>query len=117
MKFASLIILAMLLPLKTMGAAPASSPEKVEKGKKLFENNCVACHGSGGKGDGVAAAALNPTPRNLVTGPYNGGGTPDEVFATITNGLKGSSVMAGFKNLSEEERWALTFFVLSLKAK
>jgi mono/diheme cytochrome c family protein len=37
-----------------------------EKGHELFKQNCVACHGEGGKGDGPAAAALNPKPRDLT---------------------------------------------------
>ncbi len=36
------------------------------KGKTIFTKSCANCHGVAGKGDGVAAAALNPKPTNLA---------------------------------------------------
>lgn len=44
-----------------------------EKGKALFAQNCAACHGTAGKGDGAAAAALNPKPRDLTDKAYMAG--------------------------------------------
>ncbi len=44
-----------------------------EKGKALFAQICAACHGTAGKGDGAAAAALNPKPRDLTDKAYMGG--------------------------------------------
>jgi mono/diheme cytochrome c family protein len=35
-------------------------------GKKTFEANCLMCHGATGKGDGAAAAALKPKPRDFT---------------------------------------------------
>lgn len=35
------------------------------KGKEKFQVFCASCHGSTGIGDGPAAAALNPKPKNL----------------------------------------------------
>ena len=37
------------------------------KGKTLFEKQCVMCHGSEGKGNGVAAANLKPAPTDLTS--------------------------------------------------
>lgn len=36
------------------------------RGREVFEKNCVACHGSDGKGTGPAAAALPVKPANLT---------------------------------------------------
>ncbi len=44
-----------------------------EKGKAQFVQNCAPCHGPAGKGDGAAAAALNPKPRDLTDKAYLGG--------------------------------------------
>ena len=33
-----------------------------EEGKKLYTQNCGVCHGDKGRGDGIAAAGLNPKP-------------------------------------------------------
>jgi len=35
------------------------------KGKVLYETYCAVCHGAEGKGDGPAAAGLNPKPANF----------------------------------------------------
>ncbi len=43
------------------------------KGKVSFEQLCASCHGAAGKGDGPAAAALTPKPRNLTDKAYMGG--------------------------------------------
>jgi mono/diheme cytochrome c family protein len=37
----------------------------IERGKKVFDANCVSCHGKEGRGDGPAAAALSPKPADL----------------------------------------------------
>lgn len=52
-------------------ADTAKTAKKVRKldmasGKKVYETNCVLCHGASGKGDGAGAAALNPKPRNFT---------------------------------------------------
>ena len=36
------------------------------KGKDIYAKSCASCHGPAGKGDGAAAAALNPKPTNLA---------------------------------------------------
>lgn len=40
------------------------------KGKASYDQICAACHGPSGKGDGPAAAALNPKPKDLVDKGY-----------------------------------------------
>lgn len=66
-------------PPPTPSPAPATPPAAVSKetasgnaakGKKIFSNSCSGCHGSGGKGDGAAAAALNPKPKDLTDKTY-----------------------------------------------
>ena len=57
-----------------------------EAGKKIFETNCVACHGSEGKGDGAAAAALTPKPRNFTDAVYMKKRPLDSLRAVISNG-------------------------------
>jgi len=91
----------------------ASTPELVAHGKEVYTQNCVACHGPQGLGDGPAAAALNPKPRDFTSGIWKAGGAPSQVFQTLTKGLQGSP-MPGFSTLSVKDRWALTHFVRSL---
>jgi mono/diheme cytochrome c family protein len=62
-------------------APPAVSPEKLAAatqpsgdpltaGKQIFSQVCTPCHGPEGKGDGPAAVALDPKPRNLTDPGY-----------------------------------------------
>lgn len=85
--------------------------ERVTKGKTLFETNCVSCHGTEGKGDGVAGKNLNPPPRNFhqLTGWTNG---PEfsKMYKTLQEGII-SRGMASYSNLSPEDRIALIHYI------
>jgi mono/diheme cytochrome c family protein len=43
--------------------AHAATTPDVAKGKEIFAQRCVPCHGATGHGDGPASASLNPKPR------------------------------------------------------
>jgi mono/diheme cytochrome c family protein len=90
------------------------STESVAKGKELFGRYCVACHGSGGKGDGMAVATLPSHLDDLSTLPP-APVFPDGIIAyRIANGAEG---MPAWKTvLAENEIWDLLNFIRSLKA-
>lgn len=61
------IFLSILFSI-TLGSALgwAQTPKAdLSAGKAKYNQFCATCHGASGKGDGPAAAALNPKPRNL----------------------------------------------------
>jgi mono/diheme cytochrome c family protein len=91
-----------------------ASPELLSRGKELFDLNCISCHGESGRGDGPAAATMNPHPRNFTSPEVwtNGFETPD-MFKTVTQGISGTS-MAPFDYLSKRDRMALVHYVQSL---
>ena len=95
---------------------PKSTPGLIATGKRNFGTYCATCHGAQGNGDGIAAAPLNPKPRNFHKEKFKFGSTPEEVFKTITQGVSGTA-MAPFVALSENDRWSLVYFVLSLTKK
>lgn len=91
-----------------------STPELVSKGRELFQAQCVACHGAEGQGNGPAAAALNPKPRNFTQNVgWKNGRKPTMVFKTLKEGIAGGA-MASFATLPADDRWALAAYVLSL---
>lgn len=112
----SLTVAAVLLVASGARAAepPRKTPELLARGKASYEMNCASCHGDTGLGDGAAAVALDPKPRNLVTGTYRNGTKPADVFATLEKGIEGTT-MIPFSHLPADERWALTHYVLDLR--
>jgi cytochrome c oxidase cbb3-type subunit 3 len=57
-----------------------------EQGKKLYGQFCASCHGQSGKGDGAAAAALNPKPRDHTNKDYMSKMSDAEMLSVIKNG-------------------------------
>lgn len=70
-------------------------------GKGLYEAQCVACHGKGGKGDGPAAAAMNPRPGDLTNASRMAAIADDSLVQVITKGRK---AMPGFGQLLSREQ-------------
>jgi mono/diheme cytochrome c family protein len=85
------------------------SQEAVEKGKGLYhgKGGCVNCHGAGGRGDGPAAAGLDPAPRNFHHHGFWRHRTEGEIFWVIKNGSPGTSMIPFGGVLSDEEIWAI----------
>jgi mono/diheme cytochrome c family protein len=90
---------------------PVSGPKAVEQGKKVAQVNCVSCHGAGGKGDGAAAAALNPKPADWTSARVQTD-TDGELFWKISTGR---GPMPPWKHLPESDRWAVVSYIRSLK--
>ena len=94
------------------GVATISSAEEkgnVEEGKTQYQNICASCHGATGKGDGVAAAALDPKPRDLSDGAYVSTLSNEHLYKVISEGGAAvglSPMMAAWGGvLSEQQIW------------
>ncbi|MBI4610337.1 MAG: cytochrome c [Candidatus Rokubacteria bacterium] len=91
---------------------PLPKSDKVlAQAKKVFETNCVACHGPKGLGDGPAAAALPVKPANW-TAAATQAESDGELFWKISNGR---GPMPPWKHLPENDRWAMVQFIRTLK--
>ena len=64
----------------------AAAGPAVAEAREVFNTRCTACHGSAGKGDGVAAAALNPKPRDMTDGAWQKSATDDHIKKVIVEG-------------------------------
>ena len=84
------------------------------EGKKLVDTNCVTCHGTSGKGDGPAAAALPPPKPADWTSPKLAAEADGELFWKISNGR---GAMPPWKHLPEKDRWTLVNYIRSLQKK
>ncbi|MEO6163798.1 MAG: ethylbenzene dehydrogenase-related protein [Candidatus Binatia bacterium] len=101
---------------------PAASPKLLAIGKQLYGQQCAACHGATGRGDGEAAYLLYPKPRDLVAAKYRlvstweRVATDQDLFDTISRGMPGSS-MPSWGHLTAEQRWGLVHYIKSLAEK
>jgi mono/diheme cytochrome c family protein len=93
-------------------SAAGTSTAGDDLGKKVYLERCALCHGPQGKGDGTAAAGLDPKPRNHTDGSYMNGRTNDELLTVIRNG-KGAMPAWG-TILSDQEIHAVLGYVRTL---
>lgn len=106
-----------------IGEPPAPSKELVTKGEEVWQQaKCWECHGQEGKGDGEKADDLETDldypirPADLTTGRFKSGPSVKDIFRTMTTGLSGTPMPSYADSLTEQERWALSYYVLSLSA-
>lgn len=89
------------------------SPEVLKRGKVLYSQFCVMCHGTTGVVEGNMAT-MNPAPTNLTT----------EAFHNQKDGVLYYKIRTGKppkpsfeKHMTEEDTWKLLHYLRTLKAK
>jgi mono/diheme cytochrome c family protein len=101
-------------------AGPSASGERqgrVVNGRVVYEQNCAVCHGTSGDGRGMAQMMLRTKPRDFREGIFKFRSTPtgslptdEDLFGTISKGLRGTGMIAQ-GHLSEDERRAVVEYV------
>jgi len=106
-----------------IGSPPTPSQDILTHGKEVWQNaKCWECHGQTGKGDGEKAAGLKDDfgfpvrPADLTSGQFKSGPSVQDIFRTMSTGLSGTPMPSYGDSLSEQDRWALAYYVLSLSA-
>jgi mono/diheme cytochrome c family protein len=89
--------------------------EQLAQGKDIFTKNCIACHGSGGKGDGPGATTLQPKPADFTNPEHSSFYSNQGRIYLIKKGMKGTAMAAWENILSEEEILSVYAYVNSLK--
>jgi len=103
-----------------LGAKENQEKGDPKKGKEKYMENmrCSACHGDSGKGDGPAAFALNPKPRNYTDCAVMSKKSDAELFKVIKEGGPAvglSPLMAPFgSQLNDKEVWDVVAFIRSI---
>jgi len=59
-------------------------------GKAIYDTRCSPCHGMDGAGDGPAAAAITPKPRNFRDRDFWSGRTDTQLHAVVKEGRPGT---------------------------
>ena len=106
-----------------IGQPPAPSQDLLAHAKDVWQNaKCWECHGQTGKGDGEKAAGLKDDfgfpirPADLTSGQFKSGPSVQDIFRTMSTGLSGTPMPSYRDSLSEQDRWALAYYVLALSA-
>ncbi len=83
-------------------------------GHELYMAGCASCHGPTGRGDGLDKPMDERGKpirvRDLTSGEFRGGGTPEEVFKRIRCGVPGTP-MPVQENMTDQEVWQLVYYV------
>jgi len=99
---------------------PRRTPELIAKGKELYQMaECFKCHETEGRGNGPSATNLKddwgfPIQPADLTRPLKRGSSAEAIYKTLVTGLDGTPMPSYEGALSDEEFWALSFYVVSL---
>ena len=61
-------------------------PAAMKEAEEIFKTRCTTCHGAGGKGDGPAAVALNPKPRDMTDEAWQKSVSDEQIDKIIAGG-------------------------------
>jgi len=110
-------------PPIVIGEPPRPTAALLERGKQLYtQAKCFQCHGEDGKGDGPSAGELQDDlkfpirPADFTRGQFKGGGDVRDIYRTMTTGLDGTPMPSFADSMKDDERWAISYYVLSFSA-
>ena len=97
------------------------TPDTLRRGRSLYFQNCVLCHGDKGQGDGplsrMHAQRTGQAPRDLSSTRVQSQMTDGEIFWKVTNGWRkqGKIIMPAFgEDHRDEDIWSLVLYIRSL---
>lgn len=81
------LVVAPLLACRKKAEVPPPAPSAAAQAAQgTFKTVCSVCHGESGRGDGIAAANLNPKPRNYTDRAWQKSVTDDHIREIILKG-------------------------------
>ncbi|MCK4777119.1 MAG: c-type cytochrome [Actinomycetia bacterium] len=88
---------------------PKVNPSALD-GKKIYEMNCIGCHGKEGDGLGDLSAELDPKPADFNR-DLTRNAKPYEYFDTVSKGKDGTAMQAWKDEMNEVSIWDVVFYV------
>src|SRR5438132_557453 len=88
---------------------PLRAPD-VRRGARVYAQACAACHGIDGHPNPALGLETRPPDFHSEGGPL----TPQRIFSAATYGVPKTAMPAFDSGLTDEERWDVAFFILSL---
>ena len=86
------------------------------RGRAIYEQNCVQCHGATGAGDGPRSKETNTPPPAIGAAATMHGVTPAFAYRVVSVGIPNTMMASWAPVLSTDERWAVVQYVASLRA-
>ncbi|TFH08779.1 MAG: c-type cytochrome [Nitrosomonadales bacterium] len=83
----------------------------IANGSHFFAENCVACHGPQGKGNGILAKSFSKIPADLLTEPHTERHTAGDFFNWLTKGIPDTGMPGFGDKLEEEDRWDVVNYI------
>jgi len=93
---------------------PVTMPS-LARGAQVYQQNCASCHGMLGRGDGPAAAGMDPAPANLSDAATLRTVLPLDYYQRVTIGVTGTAMPAFESRLPPEDRWAAAAYATLLR--
>ncbi|HEX8991285.1 MAG TPA: c-type cytochrome [Anaerolineales bacterium] len=101
-------------PMPTLGAlVPAAAPD-VQQGAMIYAQNCAACHGTTGLGDGPQSMQLAVTVPGLGLAEVARASSPAAWFKMVTQGNLDRFMPPFVGALTDEQRWDVVAYALTL---
>lgn len=106
-----------------LAAGRLSDHAVIDRGRQVYLDNCVACHGSRGDGRGMAAHMFRTKPRDLRSGVFEFRSTPSgmlptdaDLLRTLEMGIR-TTAMISQRHLSDSDRRALVAYLKTLSPR
>jgi len=102
-------------PMPTLGPLYPPEAPSLERGAAIFAEKCAACHGDKGLGDGAQGKQLPYPVAALALPSFAHPAAPVDWYTVVSQGNI-ERFMPPFASLSEQERWDVVTFAISLHA-
>jgi mono/diheme cytochrome c family protein len=97
------------IPLLAVATNASELAADLSRGAELFKQDCAACHGAEGRGDGVVAAALLRKPEDLTASTFS----MEALGRALWNGSRGTA-MPSWRALSTNDLRAVAAYAQTL---
>jgi len=91
------------------------TPPDLGRGRRFYLAMCASCHGARGRGDGRAAAGLEPPPTGFHE-PRMNWVSPHQIYGAVKFGIEGTAMPAYADSLDPDRIWDIAFYLMTLRS-